>query len=89
MASSGMLAVTNTFENKTAAALTAISPNLLAAEPTAGAIAQRLVDAALSADDGDARARGGRVRWSRDWEQSFGDDLVDRILGWLGGPSAR
>ena len=33
MASAGMLAVTNTFENKTAEALAAISPNLIAAEP--------------------------------------------------------
>ena len=33
MASAGMLTVTNSFENKTAEALAAISPNLIAAEP--------------------------------------------------------
>ena len=33
MASAGMLVVTNTFDNKTAEALAAISPNLIPAEP--------------------------------------------------------
>ena len=83
MASAGMLAVTNTFENKTAEALAQISPNLLAAEPTVEAVAQRLVDAAIAAGDSAARAAGGQVRWSRDWDQSFDDELVRRVLAWL------
>jgi glycosyltransferase involved in cell wall biosynthesis len=83
MASAGMLTVTNTFENKTADALAQISPNLLAAEPTVDAIAQRLVDAATAAGDSAARAAGGEVRWSRDWDRSFDDELVRRVLAWL------
>jgi hypothetical protein len=83
MASAGMLAVTNTFENKTAEALAQISPNLLAAEPTVEAVAQRLVYAATVAGDSAARAAGGQVRWSRDWDQSFDDELVQRVLAWL------
>ena len=42
MASAGLLAVTNTFENKTAETLAAISPNLIAAEPGVEAIAAAL-----------------------------------------------
>ena len=42
MASAGMVTVTNTFANKTAAALAAISTNLLAAEPAVEAIAGAL-----------------------------------------------
>ena len=41
MASAGMLTVTNTFENKTAAAMSAISPNLITVEPTIEGIAAR------------------------------------------------
>ena len=85
MASAGMLAVTNTFENKTSRALADISPNLLAAEPTVEAVAQRLVDAASAAGDAAARAAGSRVRWSSDWDQSFDDELVRRVLAWLRG----
>ena len=48
MASAGMLTVTNTFENKTAEALAAISPNLIAAEPTIDGVAGALVGAAAA-----------------------------------------
>ena len=85
MASAGMLVVTNTFENKTPAALAAISPNLIAAEPGIEAIAAALVDASAAADDGDRRARGSVVCWSRDWDSSFPDDLIDRLLALLAG----
>ena len=46
MASAGMLTVTNTFENKDADALRAISANLIAAEPTLGGITRALLEAA-------------------------------------------
>jgi len=84
MASAGMLTVTNTFENKTAAALSAISPNLIAAEPGIDAIAAALCEAAAAVDDVERRVRGSRVRWSRDWDESFADPLVDRVAAWLG-----
>ena len=73
MASAGMLTVTNTFENKTAEALAAISPNLLAAEPGIEAVAAALCEAADGADDVERRLRGSDVRWPRDW-----DELVRR-----------
>jgi hypothetical protein len=85
MAAAGMLAVTNTFEHKTAAALAAISPNLVAAAPTVDGVADALCAAAAAADDVDARVRGSAVRWSRDWDASFGDALLDRVTGFLTG----
>ena len=83
MASAGMLTVTNTFENKTADALAAISPNLIAAAPTVEGIAEALDAAAAAADDAERRARGSRVAWSRDWDESFGDALLDRVVAFL------
>ena len=83
MASAGMLTVTNTFENKTAEALAAISPNLLAAEPGIEAVAAALCEAAAGADDVERRLRGSDVRWPRDWDTSFGDELLTRVLSLL------
>jgi hypothetical protein len=80
-----MLTVTNTFENKTAEALTSISSNLIAAEPGIEAVAAALCEAAAGADDVERRLRGSQVRWSRDWDASFGDELLARVLSLLEG----
>jgi len=83
MASAGMLTVTNTFENKTADALARISPNLIAAEPGIDAVADALCAATATAGDVEARVRGSRVDWSRDWNDAFGDELLERLSGFL------
>ncbi|HEX8855079.1 MAG TPA: glycosyltransferase [Thermoleophilaceae bacterium] len=83
MASAGMLTVTNSFENKTPEALAAISPNLIAAEPTVDGIAAVLAEAAAGVSDFERRARGSAVQWSRDWNESFGDDLISRLTSFL------
>jgi hypothetical protein len=84
MASAGMVTVTNSFENKTAEAMEAISGNLIAPEPTLDGIAAGLERAAASAEDAEARVRGaGEVEWSRDWNASFDDPLVEQIVEWL------
>jgi GT2 family glycosyltransferase len=83
MASAAMLTVTSTFENKTAGALAAISPNLLAAEPGIETLATALGEAAAGAGDVERRLRGADVRWSRDWDESFDDPLLDRIAAFL------
>jgi hypothetical protein len=74
MAAGAMVVVTNTFETKTAEALAAISPNLVAAEPTVEGIARALCD---------ATARGGGVdaplNWSRSWDESFSEALLERL----------
>jgi hypothetical protein len=83
MASAGMLTVTNTFENKTAEALAAISSNIIAAEPTIAGVAAALLEAGAGVDDWERRARGAAVRWSSDWSHTFDDELVGRVLAFL------
>jgi hypothetical protein len=78
-----MLTVTNTFENKTAAALGAISPNLMAAAPTIDGVADALLEAAAGVDDHERRARGSAVSWSSDWARTFDDALIGRVRGFL------
>jgi glycosyltransferase involved in cell wall biosynthesis len=88
MASAGMLTVTNTFENKTPEALYAISSNLIAVPPTVEDIATALRDVAAAVEDTDRRLRGADVRWSRDWEESFDEQLLGWIATALGHPVA-
>ena len=85
MASAGLLTVTNTFENKTAAAMEAISPNLIAAEPGIAAVEAALDAAAARVDDVGARVRGSAVRWPRDWDESFAAPVLDRVISLLRG----
>jgi hypothetical protein len=80
MASAGMLAVTNSFENKTAEAMTAISPNLITARPSVEGIAAGLREAAERVRDYGHRVDASRVHWSRGWDESFPDDLLDRVI---------
>jgi glycosyltransferase involved in cell wall biosynthesis len=84
MASAGMLAVTNRFETKTAAALGEISPNLITVGPSREAIVEGLGAAVAAAEDYQARVAGAAVDWSRDWEQSFNEEVMRRILALLG-----
>jgi hypothetical protein len=78
-----MLTVTNSFENKTAEAMAAISPNIVAAAPGIDDIAAALCEAAAAVEDAERRVRGSRVAWSRNWDVSFGDDLLDRVTAFL------
>jgi glycosyltransferase involved in cell wall biosynthesis len=77
MAAAGMLTVTNSFENKTSEAMRAISTNLIAAEPSIDAIADSLCAASGQAEDVQQRARGAAVNWSRNWETSLPDELLN------------
>jgi hypothetical protein len=83
MASAGMLTVTNTYENKTADSLTALSENLIPVEPTVAGLRRGLVEAVAGVADVDRRARGSRVRWSATWDGSFTPELMDRIRRFL------
>jgi glycosyltransferase involved in cell wall biosynthesis len=83
MASAGMLTVTNSFENKTAEAMASISPNLITVEPSVEGICAGLREAVAGVDDFGRRARGGDVRWSRDWDDSFDDELMERVSSFL------
>ena len=83
MASAGMLAVTNSFETKTAETMREISPNLITVAPSQEGIVGGLRAAVDAAEDYRARVDGADVEWSRDWEQSFDEDTMRRILALL------
>jgi hypothetical protein len=83
MAAAGLVVVTNTFANKTADRLEAISPNLVAVEPTVDGIRQGLETAVGRVEDYEARARSARVRWSTSWESSLDEDLLGRVSRFL------
>ena len=79
MASAGLVTVTNTFETKTREAMEAISGNLLAAEPSLDGIVAGLRQAVERAEDYEARVAGSAVDWSRDWDQSLDDRLMESV----------
>jgi glycosyltransferase involved in cell wall biosynthesis len=83
MASAGMLTVTNSFENKTSGAMTAISANLLTVHPSVEGVAAGLREAAAGVHDFARRAQASRVAWSSSWDDSFSDGLLDRIASGL------
>ena len=80
MASAGMLAVTNSFENKTAEAMARDlrEPDHVV-EPSLDGIVQGLREAVAGVGDATSRAEGARVRWSRDWDTSFDEEIIGRI----------
>lgn len=85
MASAGMITVTNSFENKTPERMSEISSNLITAEPTIEGVAAALVQAAAAVDDLERRVQGSAVHWSRDWNDSFDDQLLARVTSFLEG----
>jgi glycosyltransferase involved in cell wall biosynthesis len=84
MASAGMLTVTSTFEGKPAAALAAISTNLIAAPPTIGGVAAGLERALGEVHDADARARGARFDWPRSWPEALDEQRLRFVEDALG-----
>lgn len=83
MAAAGMVTVTNTFENKDAAALAAISGNLIAAEPSVAGVAAALAAAEARATDLDARAAGSAVAWPSRWEDALDEAFMARLEEWV------
>jgi glycosyltransferase involved in cell wall biosynthesis len=79
MASAGMIVVTNSFENKTREALAAISPNIIAGEPSIDGIAAALKEASVDAGDLGRRVAGSNVSWSRDWAQTFDERVLSSV----------
>lgn len=84
MASAGLLTVTNTFATKTAERLAAISPNLIAAEPSIEGVTAGLAAAAARVDDHQGRVRDASVDWSNDWERSLGPAVIGAVQRLLG-----
>lgn len=85
MASAGMLAVTNTFANKTAERLRALSANLTGVEPTVPAIREGLIDAMGRAGDIDRRLAGAQIHWPTDWNDAFPAATMHKLHDFFGG----
>lgn len=85
MAGAGLAVVTSTYENKDAATLTAISPNLVPARPTVADVTAGLREAVARAADAPARAQGAAVDWPTSWDDVFDDELLARVGAWLDG----
>ena len=83
LAAAGAVAVTNSYETKTAATLAGISPDLLVAPATVEGLTDALRDAAIRVEDADTRAHGGELVWSRSWLQTFDDELIDGVTALL------
>jgi len=79
MAAAGLFVVTNTFATKTAESLTRISTNIIPAEPTSAAIEAALETALKTVGDYDARMKGTEVNWSQRWEDTFNEDVMNKI----------
>ncbi len=80
MAAAGLPTVTNTFANKTVAALEAISPNLIGVKPTLEGIVDGLRQAIARADDIDGRLAGAAaMTWPTDWDAAFPAETMDRV----------
>ena len=79
MASAGLVTVTNTFETKTREAMESIAGNLLAADPSLDGIVAGLEQAVARAQDAEARVAGSAVDWSRDWDRSLSDEVMNSV----------
>jgi O-antigen biosynthesis protein len=85
MASAGMLVVTNTYANKTGAALSAISSNIIAVPPAIDAVSQGLREAVANIEDYDRRVRGSQVNWSLSWDSTFDRSFMIKLKAFLEG----
>jgi hypothetical protein len=75
MAACGGLVVTNSYANKTEAALQAVSRNIRAPVPTVEAVATALCAAAAAAADAPARLAGAAASAPGSWQESFASVL--------------
>jgi hypothetical protein len=83
MAAAGMVTLTNTYENKTAEKLAAISTNLLGVEPTIEGIRDGLAAAVKRIDNYPIRIAGANVNWANNWEQAFHPQFMKKLGGFL------
>ncbi len=84
MAAAGLVTVTSAFGPKTPEAMSAISPNILTAEPTVEGVAAALAAAVEAAADVERRIAGSVVDWARNWDDAFDDALMATVEDLLG-----
>ena len=84
MASAGMLTVTNSFENKTADAMAAISSNLITVEPSVeGVCAGLRAGGGRASTTSDAAPAAAASTGAATGTTSFDDELMERVTSFL------
>lgn len=83
MASAGMWTVTNTFANKTAESLEAVSSNIIAVEPTLESVIEGLRRAISRVEQYDERLAGADVNWPSSWDDAFPPEDMAKVLKFL------
>jgi glycosyltransferase involved in cell wall biosynthesis len=83
MAAAGMWTVTNTFANKSADRLRAISTNLIGVKPTVAGIRDGLWEASSKVHDIDMRLAGAKVHWPTDWTSAFPVETMQKLKDFL------
>lgn len=79
LARAGVVTVTNTFESRDLQALSRISANIVAAEPSIDHIAAALGKAVALAERHEVRAGGARFDWPSNWDRVFDAGFFDRL----------
>lgn len=85
MAASGVVAITNTYENKKASDLIAISENLIPVPTTLTGLADGIRRGAIRVPMYGDRLKASEIKWARSWGEAFDEPLLNRIAGWLEG----
>ena len=85
MAGAGMIVITNTFENKTQKKLSAVSTNIIAAEPTITGYQNALKEGVMRTENYQKRVEGSKVKWSKNWNEAFDEKKMKKIFEFLGG----
>ncbi len=80
MAGAGMVVVTNTYSNRSADHLRAISPNLEPAPLTVEGITDAIIRAVGRVDDHEGRVAGAAHGLSTSWDQTFDQAFVRTLL---------
>ena len=79
-ATTGALVVTNIYENRSAADLGAICPNIIAVAPTVSGIAQGLREAIERVPDTDMRCRNVYRPQAASWDEIFNDEMLSIVF---------
>lgn len=88
MAAAGLVTVTNTYANKTATKLEAISTNIIAVPATVTSIKEGLVRALQRVDDFESRVAGAQIHWPTHWSDALNNEVMDKLKWFLDHPNA-
>jgi len=83
MASSGMIVITNKFENKTQETLGEISENIIVADPNVSSISEKLLQAIKSVDNIENRLKGSKVKWATNWEEALDENVMNKVTSFI------